>query len=462
MATNINHTDQTSPVINQTHGPIAWRSYNDAIINASNMESASESEKLKSLYYAEKLGQFPVGIAVGGKEYNALAHGEIYKALPDEPAFAVINKPALNLEGKPKWEVQLCTNCSPPLLPSIADLLGNSSYARVLSTRQYEEISLELCEILNLDWVRFPQAGQAASRLLSGALLVNVTSRSIVLLNEVEVYGRGRMIDCHQEQMGVVKGVPKKTSVPSTIGRDHYKDVRPITLPKKDCQRLVIGSFTCDILVTSCVRLDIVSDAAFSVGGDTLNFEILEQDSHNIRIYVDSEQRKASCKISESSYSEATRNLSIGNLRQIRTKFDQLDSYNLTRCSGPLTKGLLYQPYTVFTIANSGNDSCAGFAAGHLFNRIGKAVITQGTKAVLTREDVEYELSMFNPGQEAFKPFNNIQKLFGAEKDKISIIGNSALNAQLEELAKLLSKKISDANQITIAAELRKLFMERP
>jgi len=40
-------------------------------------------------------------------------------------------------------------------------------------------------------------------------------------VNEVEVYGRGRVEDCHREQTGKVKDVPRASSVPSTVGVDH-------------------------------------------------------------------------------------------------------------------------------------------------------------------------------------------------------------------------------------------------
>jgi hypothetical protein len=112
-------------------------------------------------------------------------------------------------------------------------------------------------------------------------------------VNEVETYGRGRLVDCHQEQTGIVKQVSRSNSVPSTVGKDFYEDVHLTTIPAKDGARLQIGTKTCDVLVSSCIRLDSTSKAAISVGGDILNFDIQESDVLDIRIFVDSQQARA-------------------------------------------------------------------------------------------------------------------------------------------------------------------------
>lgn len=266
------------------------------------------------------------------------------------------------------------------------------------------------------------------------------------------------MIDCHREQTGVVKEVPMATSMPSTVGDDHYKGIHPVTLAKKDCKRLVIGTFTCDVLVTSCVRLDIINNASVSVGADTLNYEILERDSHNIRIFVDTEHAKAARRMVKKSLLEVTKNMGVEHLRQVRTKFDQLDTYDLSRCSGPLTASTLYQPYTVFTIANSGNGQGATFAAGYIFNKIGQAVIIHGEKAVVFKKDVKYGLNLCQSCQEFLIPFEAIHNLFAADEQETFVLGNMALNKQLEILAQSLSRRISEANK-KVTAEIQQLFI---
>jgi hypothetical protein len=44
-------------------------------------------------------------------------------------------------------------------------------------------------------------------------------------------------------------------------------------------------------------------------------------------------------------------NMAMKSLRQLETKFDQLDTYDLSQCSGSLTARTLYQPWTIFTMA---------------------------------------------------------------------------------------------------------------
>ncbi|KAK3823600.1 MAG: hypothetical protein J3Q66DRAFT_425627, partial [Benniella sp.] len=148
------------------------------------------------------------------------------------------------------------------------------------------------------------------------------------LINEVEVYGRGRIHDCHCEQSGNVKDMPMSTSMPSTTGEDYYKDVHPVTLQSGiDGKRLQIGTKTCDIHVTSCIRLDSTNKAPFSVGGETLNFEISKSEVRDIRIFLDSEQVEAAKGMIGKPISGITGNMGVEHMRQLRSKFDQLDTY---------------------------------------------------------------------------------------------------------------------------------------
>ncbi|KAF9348748.1 hypothetical protein BGX34_002270 [Mortierella sp. NVP85] len=235
---------------------------------------------------------------------------------------------------------------SPSSVAPIADVINKSPYAKVLRTRSYKELSRKKIERLNLNWTRHPEAPLVASRMLSGGILYNVKTGEAILMNEVETYGRGRMIDCHQEQTGVVKQVPIRTSMTSTTGKDYYDDIRPVTTHAKDGQRLEIGTKTCDVLVTSCIRLDSTSTAPISLGGNTLNFIILESNVQDIRIFLDSKQAEAAKMMIGKSVSELIKNMGLESMRQLRTKFDQLDTYDLFRCSGPLTATCLHRPST--------------------------------------------------------------------------------------------------------------------
>jgi hypothetical protein len=164
-------------------------------------------------------------------------------------------------------------------------------------------------------------------------------------------------------------------------------------------------------------------------------------------------------KMVKKSVNDITKNMGVEYLRQVRTKFDQIDTFDLSRCSGPLAESILYQPYTVFTIANHGNHKGGAFAAGFIFNKIGESVILRTKKAKLFREDVENALALCQSSKSRvyMDPLKNILNLFGENEKKIKVLGNSALNKQLEELAKSLSSRISQANE-RAAQEIQKLF----
>ncbi|KAF9346177.1 hypothetical protein BGX34_004127 [Mortierella sp. NVP85] len=209
------------------------------------------------------------------------------------------------------------------------------------------------------------------------------------------------MEDCHREKSGIVKDVPMQTSVPSTIGDDHYEGVHPVTVSGKDCRRLVIGTKTCDVFVTSCLRLGIGNNAPVSVGADTLNFEIPESEVEHIRIFLDCEQAKIAKNMVGKSVPEITKNKGIESLRQLKTKFSELDT--------------------------------------------------------LSRKEVMRDLEMCRGSKEFLAPFEKIALLFGQEQE-IAIIGNEVLGARLKDLAEPLSRKVADANTKAIKVQVQALF----
>ncbi|KAF9344954.1 hypothetical protein BGX34_005185 [Mortierella sp. NVP85] len=449
------HLDSSSSESSPEPESQEWRSFDDAILHASGKETEGESERVRTLIYAKKLEQFPVGFSVEGQERNALVIRAVYDALPEKPFLALVNKSAGTGQ---LLEAQPCLTCHPLSVPPIADLIEKTPFAKILGKRRYEELSKERIDDLNLNWTRYPEAPQVAGHMLAGAILYNTESGKGILLNEVEVYGRRRMEDCHREQSGFVKDVPKGTSIPSTVGKDHYKNVHPATVQGKDCgHRLVIGTTTCNILVTSCVRLGKSDKAPVSVGADTLNFEIHESQVQHIRIFLDSEQAETASTMVGKSVSEITKNKGIESLRQLKTKFSELDTYDLSRFSGPLTATIQCLPYTVFTFTDYGNGTGAAYGAGRLFYTIGKAVILHGDEARLSRKEVTRDLEMCRGSKEFLAPFEKIALLF-REEQEIAIIGNEALSAGLKDLAELLSRKVADANTKEIKQQIQALF----
>jgi hypothetical protein len=316
-----NKSCDSSVNITSAKAPTTWRHFNEALLQASGEIHTSEASQQKALFYADQFDRLPIGFSMDGNEQNALVTRNLYSSLPDQPFIAIINKSNAESDKRPPWEVQRCLTCNPPLIPLIGDILGNSPLSGVLGMRNYKEVSNSTRKRLDLNWLRFPQARQIVSHLLSGAIIYNTKNEYAVLINEVEIYGRSRLIDCHREQTGVVKGIPIATSMPSTSGMDVYKGVHPVTISNKDCKRLVIGMHTCDALVTSCIRLDVHGKGLVSIGGDTHIFEIKEQDSSRIRIFLDAERIKMSKKMVKKSVNDITKNMGVEYLRQVRTKF---------------------------------------------------------------------------------------------------------------------------------------------
>ncbi|KAF9578001.1 hypothetical protein BGW38_006451 [Lunasporangiospora selenospora] len=439
--------------------PPIWRNYQEALLWASGQMESSQEEKTKVLIVSDKLGQFPIGFSTDGKEENAIISQQVYARLPDGPFLAVVNKstskPGIGLQ----WELkEQCLSCHPPLLPTIEQAIGKIPLAKLVGTRSFQELGKKTCKKLNLDWTRHPQAPQVASHLLSGAIMINAKTLCGIMINEVEVYCRERTADCHREHSGLIKGTPRDSSMPRTTGEDLYKGVRPVTIPAEmNSKRLVIGTLTCDILVTGCIGFGNGSPPSVSVGGSTVVIEIAKNDTSNWRIFLDNERVKQARKIAKKSIIKTTRDMGIWQLRQLRSKFHLLDTYDFSRFSGPLTATPLLRPCTIFTVANFGNISGARYAAAEMFNKIGKAIICRGKNAVVEREDVSRWLEECSLSREWVVPFQTILNLFKTE-DSIGIIGNSDLNKQLEIIAELLMSKINDANKI-IVAEIEKLIL---
>ncbi|KAF9154223.1 hypothetical protein BGX21_004183 [Mortierella sp. AD011] len=438
-----NNTTNQAPTISFVKSPTVWRSFNEAILHASNEASSSVAHQRKTLTYAERLHQFPLGLSFNGTELNALVPLDVFSLIPDKPTLAIVNKPTRqDGEDSPDFIEENLRS-----LPLVMEFIEKSGFGHIIGTRKYKELSKKYCLLLNKNWDRFPQAGFVASQILAGAILVNSNDMSSILFNETETFGRNRTADSHNEQLGVRKGEPRKTSVPSTTGEDFYRGVHPVTLVQKDGQRLVIGTNTCDILVTSCVRLDNFKENWVSVGGETLNYVIPIQESKNIRIFLDAECIKIAKRMLRKSVSEITENMGVENLRQIRTKFDIQDTFNQFRCSGPLTNSILYRPNTVFTLANFGNGEKAQNAAGFILNKVGISMINGGESSALPKDVVLHCKEICSPNSLYFDLICEIEGLYSEDDRTIPIIGNKALDKILTNLAESLSRKITEANK---------------
>jgi hypothetical protein len=118
----------------------------------------------------------------------------------------------------------------------------------------------------------------------------------------------------------------------------------PVSTP--DAMGIITGSPSSDILLKrhftelnkkSCIRLDKVFDGSISVGGETYIFDIPTSIIKDIRIFVDKECLGQARKLKKKLVKKITKHHGVCSLRQIRSKFHKLDTYMLTRYSGPFT-----------------------------------------------------------------------------------------------------------------------------
>ncbi|KAF9569192.1 hypothetical protein EC968_002663 [Mortierella alpina] len=110
-----------------------------------------------------------------------------------------------------------------------------------------------------------------------------------------------------------------------------------------------------------------------------------------------------------------------------------------------------FNALTVFTLADfDQSQSAEGQAASSLFQNVATAVLMQGSDAVLDLESVTTLRSQCSELGGVGKAFDDILKCFSSQK-AIPVIGNTALNAELEILAQILSSYICTANKSVVS-----------
>lgn len=126
---------------------------------------------------------------------------------------------------------------------------------------------------------------------------------------------------------------PIVTGFPETPGISRLLSI--CIIDKKDGKKLIIGTRTCNFLITSSMRLDV------NLGTATAHFT----PSTNTRLFLD----RATLDIVKSMLGNQTVNERqqmpiLYQLRQLRSKFDQLSTYTKGRASSSSTSCPLLQP----------------------------------------------------------------------------------------------------------------------
>ncbi|KAI9303561.1 hypothetical protein BJ944DRAFT_289301 [Cunninghamella echinulata] len=426
------------------------RNYEDAILYACQQQSDTDETKAKTMFILDTLRLKPLSIVNNiGEEYNALAHPNIIQKAISEHSSIQVTLPM----KRPYHETEnpLCPNCSPTIPEHLESLLAISPYSKLLRQQHYMEISQEICELLNYDWTFYPQMMYACAQMLAGAILWNCNNGEAVIINNVEIYGRRKTVDDHREPFGIKKqDSTADTSLPPPF-KTKYSNVWPVTLDIREGKKLMIGTETFNALITSSMRLD--KRLKPSIGAITMNFTLLQKkDSESCSVYLDKESVEKAMMLAknEQAISISKTNI-LYQLRQLNTKFDMPSTFYLCRASGPITKSHIYQPYSLFTLADFDRGRTP---ATTIFSLIATSIIKHGAEANLPIQFVKKCNSQCKG--KILSIFQEILDLYGSST-QITILGNNELNGKLETLAGLLPSYIATANK-SVENEITKLF----
>ncbi|KAF9974799.1 hypothetical protein BGZ65_008557 [Modicella reniformis] len=327
--------------------------------------------------------------------------------------------------------------------PALESMLALSPLSKVLRRREYVALTRDYCDFLNEDWQLHPNYRYACARMLAGCLILNTRNGQALLVNTIEVYGRGRWTDIHRES---AKNGTVETSSPDPT-KSYYDRVLPVTMCNGagfEKPRLVIGTDMFDGLVTCSSRVDIGfqgDEGRHSVGPSNNKFVLrTEEDCRATRIFLNKDCVTDAFRIANDPKAyRAIVGSSLHQLRQLRTAFHDPSTYYMCRAWGPLTSANVCHPFSIFTLSQ--NDSTQrgnGFEVGKLVDLIATQVLEKGKDAVLLREGVEV----------CFKGCKPSGKVHNTESStEVIILGNTSLNEPLEALVQLMSTYVSTANE---------------
>ncbi|KAI8598965.1 hypothetical protein EDD21DRAFT_434000, partial [Dissophora ornata] len=264
-------------------------------------------------------------------------------------------------------------------------LIGTSPHKSVFQGGNFIELDKSLSELLNEDWTVRLELRFACPRMLAGCILLYTSNGHAVAAKCVESYGRKKQVHVHHEPFRIKKGALSETSLPPH-GTMYY-NVWPLTLNTIDGERLVLGTKSFHVLVTSSIKLDKVDP--LSLGRTTTSFTLKEpRSSHATKIFLDDNSVDEALAIAkDKGVCRTFREDALEQMRQLRSKFDSAATYFLCRSSSSLASNHTMMPYTVFTLANCEIlQRGSGYAAAVLFNSIATNILRHGDKEELKRK----------------------------------------------------------------------------
>ncbi|KAI8374646.1 uncharacterized protein BYT42DRAFT_414614 [Radiomyces spectabilis] len=375
----------------------------------------------------------PLWYSSNGHDYACLSSSATANELTkeNEPTLGTWFRPTL---GMPSTAPSSGANAELDGMIIIDQLTLTSQAKQLLSKGEFSELTSAQVSTLNKDWQLYPQLRFYASQLFAGAIMID--NGRAILINTVEPYSRDSSLDAHFERR--LPGMP--SSYPDARGK--YGHFTTVLMQSDGVKKLVVGTRTCNLLVTSSIRLDI---ASVNIGPGTSHFK----PSENTRVFLDAESVElANENMMNERTIQAQDMLSMFQLKQVRSKFDSLSTYTMCRASSRLSSPLELQPATIWTLCEDDSAQTKKSQekiASSFFQLIAQKVIVRGHNASLELQEAE---AIFAQAKDTAigRTLSHIKQLF-VQEPSITIIGNANLNSLLFNLASTMTSALRAANK---------------
>ncbi|KAG0162664.1 hypothetical protein DFQ28_000919, partial [Apophysomyces sp. BC1034] len=410
---------------------IVLRDYDNAVIHAFGEVDETPERKLQTAKFVDAMCLEPLAVLdSNGMEENLLGRMSVISSLVSKQK----RGHALTLEPTPK---RIKTEDSPKMctMPVDLDLVVRNSHAiESLVKNKYVEMTDDIAELFNQDWLFRPQMRFFAAKALSGAVVVDPILCTAVMINTIEVYGRSNLVDAHHERCINKKGITAPSTNPPVDSR--YRHIWVLTVTDSDGTKLNIGTKTFDALVTSSIRLD--EKHKPELGPTTSKFIVGETHGRQIQIFLDASNYKLATKSAQNGNATNIQDLDIlQQLRQVRSKFGEHSTYIPSRASSPLCNFHRTQPQTIFTYCtfDNGGSNTDGRLASRVFAQVASEVISKKEKAVLEKTALCNILKQCTPNGRVAKTITSMLAIYPRDCTSTEILKNTDLSDALKELA---------------------------
>ncbi|EIE76148.1 hypothetical protein RO3G_00852 [Rhizopus delemar RA 99-880] len=147
-------------------------------------------------------------------------------------------------------------------------IISTSPIYRHIADQQYVELSKQITQEINKDWAFFSQLRFATSQIFAGSILLS--GSTALLIKCVESYGRLKTVDSRHERRTSLAA--HQSSFPKI--KSKYGQVAFCLTQDDNTTKLKIGATSCNLLVTSSMRLDkqTITNKTIEMGPNTSNF----------------------------------------------------------------------------------------------------------------------------------------------------------------------------------------------